>query len=163
MEPSQRFRGDHSDLLRKPLVGDDGVNPFADPNAPPGGEEADANIYASPGQTDGQPIQTPPEYVATLVAHSRRILVFGVAGLVVSLICLPLFYYLPLLALANHVLTIGACVMGYVELKGMAAGVVVDGDQKSVIAGTVMGLIGTLLNLTAIGLFIYFGLFLGGA
>jgi hypothetical protein len=154
---------DPSDLLRKPIVGDDGVNPFAEPGAKP--EAADAaseraardNVYAAPGQAGGQPIYRPQGYTPTLVPHSRRVLILGVLGLVVSIGCLAAFdYFISLpVALANLGLTIGAWMLGRNELKAIDAGAVEGSDRGQARLGMILGIVATLVSLSAAGIFLY--------
>ena len=166
MEPSQRYRSDHSDLLRKPLVGDDGVNPFADPAAPPlgeiegVGEGADENVYGAPSQPDDRPVSRQPDYVATLSSRSKRILIFGVTGMIVSIACLAAYRYSLPIGLANLVLTIGAFLMGWIELKSMKAGVIIGGNRRHALAGMILGALGTPITLIAGALFINYWLWM---
>jgi hypothetical protein len=169
MDDSQGARTNPSDLLRKPIVGEDGVNPFADSGPPPA--ESD-NLYHFPASDDG-PVYQPTGYVPTLVPRSRRIFRFGLLGLVVAITAsIMLAAASPFAAqpnslagiavtfafvasLADLALTLGACVLGVNELKAIKSGAVLGSDRKETRRGMVLGLIGTLLAIATAASFTY--------
>jgi hypothetical protein len=174
MDDSQGSRTNPSDLLRKPIVGEDGVNPFADSGPAPA--ETD-NLYHAPASDDG-PVYQPTGYVPTLVPRSRRIFRFGLLGLVVSIVAaITLAAASPytqdiysqnvkslagiavtfafIAALADLALTVGACVLGVNELKAIKAGAVSGSDRRETRRGMLLGLIGTLLAVASAASFIY--------
>lgn len=159
MDRLQRFRDDHSDLLRKPMVGDDGVNPFAEPEA--ASEKADDNVYAAPGDAKSGPMYRPHGYVATLMPRSGRAAAMAVAGIVISLLTLGVPFVSSLQApyglafsLANLALTVGGCVIGRNELKAIDAGVVVGSNRGQARLGVILGVIGTAITLGSAGLYL---------
>jgi len=167
MDDSQGARTNPSDLLRKPIVGDDGVNPFADSGPPPA--ESD-NLYHAPASDDG-PVYQPTGYVATLVPRSRRIFRFGLGGLILAVVAAITFAtaspnaqtqlgriavtFAFVAALADLALTVGSCVLGLNELKAIKAGAVRGSDRKETRRGMGLGLLGTLIAVATAASFIY--------
>ena len=168
MDDSQDLPTNPSDLLRKPIVGEDGVNPFAESGPAPA--ESD-NLYHAPASDDG-PVYQPTGYVPALVSRSGRIFRFGLWGLIVSLVAaVTLAVAIPfagrsqlggvavtfafLAALTDLALTLGACILGLNELKAIRAGAVMDSDRTQTRRGMILGLIGTLIAIATAGVFAY--------
>ncbi|MEQ8785208.1 MAG: hypothetical protein RIC55_02880 [Pirellulaceae bacterium] len=174
MDDPQGYRPTHSDLLRKPIVGDDGVNPFSDPalapKEPTQAAESD-NLYSPPAGDDG-PAYRPAGYVATLVPRSRRVFRFGLIGLIVAIVAaiamatsLPSFGASELanitatlalvLSLVDLALTLGASLFGMNELKAIKAGAVEGSNRAQTWIGIVLGLMGTLIAILTAAAFVY--------
>lgn len=154
MSEPMRFRDDKSDLLKKPIVDEDGNNPFADPGGAEIPDDAE-NIFAVPQDT----AYRPHGYVDVLAPRSGLVLGLGLVGLLISFVCLAAFHYLPIVALANLGLTLPAWLKGVSELRAIAAGAVRNSSSRRARAGMIMGVIGTGLSLLAAGSGIYYRLF----
>jgi hypothetical protein len=120
-------------------------NPFADDARdppPPRFDPAGRNPYSAP--TQYQPADQQYGYQMALPHRGPVILTLGILGLLGSLAsflcCLPI-------GVVNLALTLPAWLMGRSDLKAIDAGAMDSSGRGTVMAGFVLGIIGTVLTL----------------
>lgn len=167
MSESQRFRRDPHDLLRPPIVGDDGVNPFAESGST---RPVSDNLYQAP-PADDEPTYQPSGYLPTLVPHSRRVFRFGLLGLILAVTFAAMLAggvmssqesWVPTLrvlafccSLADLALTLGAFILGINEVRAIDAGAVAGSNRAQARTGIVLGVLGTIVCIATAAAFVY--------